>query len=1080
VTAPVDTPDALAFPTSAAQRRLWLVQSLHPESPMFNVPEVFHVVGTLSEPALRSAVGDLVASHEPLRTSFVVDQGAILQVVNTPPPIEEVWSVLDLAGASRDAVLAAIRPMMDEPFALDSSPLLRSALVRVAPEEFYFALVTHHIVCDEASMVVLMDDLSRRYAAHAECRATVDDAGPDLQYADFALWEEEWLTTDECRDQLAHWKQVLEPLPPRLGLGRHGVSADRAGDTLVFDLGDEVAAGLRDLARTERCSPFVVAVALSAALAYRSTGQVDIAFGSPVSTRTEEALANTLGLFLNTVVLRIDLAGRPSFRDLLHRGRAVILDAFEHQQVPFDLVVDAIRPADDRGEMPLVHVLVGLRASHAAVPVFSGATATAIPVWTETAKFDLSVMFSDDLGGGLVEYGTNAFAAEEVERMVGHLLTLAASAVARPDAPVATLDLLTEAERTSLLTTWNSDPDGRPAGTLLDRFWAQVAQRPDAAAVVHGDDVVSYRELAESAVAVSAGVAAVVDGPEAVVGLLLGRGIEFVATMLGVLQASAAFLPMDASQPIDRNADIASGARVSLLIVDGATAGHGRRIAAAVSERGASLEARTMAELVATPSSSAPSRDLAGGPRPANLAYVLSTSGSTGAPKGAMVEHAGMLNHNLAKILDLDLGPEDVVAQVAPPTFDVVVWQCLAPLAVGGRVHVVGTDVAADPVALAEEVVRGGVTVLQLVPAMLAAMVDAEGCLPALQSLRWMVPTGDALPAELVARWFAAVPNVPLLNTYGLTECSDDQCHYRLDRPDDGGPAIAAIGRPIANLTAHVLDGELGLVPVGVTGELFLGGVGVGRGYVGQPRATAARYRPDPFSHAPGARVFATGDLVRRLPTGNLEFIGRADHQVKIRGHRLELGEIEAHLATHPVVAECIVMVRGDAAPGPVLVAYLVCRGELPTVGDIQEWLRSRVPEHMVPTLFVSLTALPLTAHGKVDRARLPLPAASVLLPRTVTRPPATAEERAVAALFSELLGVGEVGADDSFFALGGHSLLAVTLVSRLREEFRVAVPLRTVFADATVGAIAARLATPQPDVLGVIDALLADLESGR
>jgi amino acid adenylation domain-containing protein len=851
--------------------------------------------------------------------------------------------------------------------------------------------------------------------------------------------------------QLSYWRERLAGAPALLELPtdrpRPAVQSFRGAKHLAH-IPAEVARRVVALGRRERVTLYMMLLAAFEALLSRYTGQEDIVVGTDIANRTREELEGLIGFFVNMLTLRVDLSGEPTFSELVGRVREVCLGAYANQDVPFERLVEELRPERSLSHNPLYQVVFTYTDAPAEGLSLPGLKASVDEGLSNgSSKFDLNLIVLPQQGGEegvhvVWEYNTDLFDATTIERMASHYATLLAAAADDHRRKILELPLLTEEELRRTLVEWNQTQADFPTGALAHELFEEQARRaPDATAAVCEGSRMSYAELNRRAnrlarALVEQGLAA-----EDVVGLLARRGFDFLTAVLAVFKAGGVYLPLDPGDPHERTRQILeqSGAKLLLAGAEFAGADSGGRA------RFLSIESLLRRQL--------PEENLGRRSDPDNLAYVIYTSGSTGAPKGAMVEHHGMLNHLLAKVADLGLTSGDRIAQNALQCFDISVWQMLAPLVVGGSVLVVAEEVARDPVLLLGEVGRGGVTILEVVPSLLRGLLEV-GARPAPTSLRRLVVTGEALPPELCREWLATRPEVPLLNAYGPTECSDDVTHYLIERPPTSGVARMPIGRPVANMRMYVLDRRLRPVAVGVPGELCVGGTGVGRGYLRDPKRTAEVFVPDPFSPEPGARLYRTGDSVRWLADGSLEFIGRLDHQVKIRGHRIELGEIEAALRAHESVSAAVVVAREEAGDKR-LVAYVVGAGV--TALGLRAGLKERLPKYMIPSSFVMLDELPLTPNGKVDRKALPAPDSGQAGAEYVA--PRTDVEEAIASIWSELLGVSRVGVNDNFFDLGGHSILAMQLAARVHNAFGVRLPLRTVFESPTVAGLTVAVA---------------------
>jgi amino acid adenylation domain-containing protein len=1081
---------------SHGQEALWFLWKLVPQTWAYNIVLPAGVRGPLDAAALERALQRLVDRHPALRTEFREENGKPLQRARESHRlrIEHV----DAAGWSDTAIRDAITERAHQPFDLESDATMRVTLFRRAADHHALLLAVHHIVSDLWSLIVLMDELRQLYAAENEGRVCALPPLP-LPYSTFADEQRRALDGPEGERLWNWWREELSGELPALDLPtdhpRPSMQSFRGG-TITRRIDADLTRKLKLLAGKERVTPYMALLAAYQILLGRFSGQESFVVGSPTSGREREEYQSVVGDFVNMVPLRADLSGTPTFRELLARVRTRVLGTMQHQAQPFSVLVDRLHTARDLSRSPIFQTTFVLQKFHRfpelsrvmipgedepSIP-FAGLTLEPIALAQQDGQFDLNLEMKEDEQGRLAaawKYSADLFEGSTIARIAAHFETLLADIVANPDKRIADLRLLTDDESRAAIEAGEADEQPLPAASVAALIDAQIAQRGDAIALSCGDESLTYRQLGERATKLASALVRRGVGPDRIVALLLPRGIDFIVAMLAVSKAGGAFLPLDIRHPAARTRQIVegSGAVLVLEFLGGSAEFLGGsseflgvpRLALRSAEelrgtsedlRGTSEELRgtsedlrgTSEELRGTPEDLRGSSEDLRGPGPDHLAYLMYTSGSTGAPKGVMVEHRGMVNHVLAKLDDLGMTERDVLAQTGPPTFDIVVWQCLAPLVRGGRVVVFPDEVAEDPARLLEETVARGVTVLQLVPSMLRAILDEEPV--ELPSLRWMVPTGEALPTELCRRWLARYPRIPLLNTYGSTECSDDQCHYVIRRlaAADESVAVASIGTPIPNMTAHVLDASLQPVPVGVVGELYIGGLGVGRGYVNDPERTAASFIPDPFSKRPGARLYRTRDLARRRAAGNLDFLGRTDHVIKLRGFRIEPGEIEAALMQHPAIAGAAVVARDHPAGERVLVAYVVMRDV--TDSDIRQFVAERVPQYMVPTTFCMLDKLPLTSNGKLDMKALPAPQWQYDAEIDLVAPRTPAEER-IAAIWSEVLGLARIGVTQDFFAIGGDSIRSIQIVARCKRAGLNVRP-SDLFQHSTIAALAA------------------------
>ncbi len=1053
-----------AFPVSPTQEGLWFLQQLEPESVAYNIYVVLRVRKPLDVETLERSLNALVQRHDALRTTFGTQEGKPVQLI--APTLTLALPVLDLqhlpehereAEAQRLASADAQRP-----FDLARGPLLRTTLLRLAPEESLLLLTVHHIVADGWSLNVLLPELSSLYAAFASGQPSPLPDLP-LQYTDFAVWQRELLQGEQFAEQLAYWERLLANGPEVLELPiarPRTAQLSSRGTIYSLTLPQTLTDELKYLSRQQGGTLYMTLVAAFQTLLYRYTGQEDLVIGTIAANRTQAETETLVGFLINTLVLRTDLSGNPSFVALLARVREVVLAAQAHQELPFTSLVKAIRPDRQAGRNPLFQVMIRFDTPLASLP--EGWEPVDLGNLTATAQFELSVEVQEGPEGlrCRFEYSTDLFDEATIARLAGHWQVLLAGIVANPNQPLSTLPLLTEQERQQMLVEWNATQTEYPLEQCLHQlFEAQVERIPEAVAVVCEGEQLSYQELNARANRLAHQLRERGIGPERLVALLTERGIPLLISILAVFKAGGAYLPLDPHHPAARLRRVIEHSRCSLVL---ATMAFAPTLAQALEGVPGELcpEALYYEETLQA-SQSEENRPVCSTPR--ELAYVIYTSGSTGMPKGAMVEQRGMLNHIYAKIDALALTSGDRVAQTASQCFDISVWQFLAALLVGGSVQIYPDEVAHDPIQLLTQVERHQVSILETVPSLLQAMLDADeieaASRPKLGTLRWLVPTGEALAAELCRRWLSIYPHVPLLNAYGPTECSDDVTHYPIYEVPDGMRSSIPIGRAIPNMRLYVLDQHLEPLPIGVSGELYVGGIGVGRGYLGDERRTTEAFVPDPFGSEDGARLYKTGDLTRYLPDGNIEFLGRLDFQVKLRGFRIELGEIEAVLNQHPAVRQAVVVAREDTPGDKRLVAYVEQQKEQSaTAAELKSHVMKQVPTYMVPSAFVPLERLPLTANGKVDRRALPAPEHGRSMVEESYVAPRLSVEQQLVQIWEELLGVRPIGIKDAFFELGGDSLLAVRLFDRMAQVCGKKLPLSTLFVEATIEHLAKAL----------------------
>ncbi|GAB3214056.1 non-ribosomal peptide synthetase [Marinactinospora endophytica] len=1060
-------PDRL--PLSPEQRRLWLIDRLDGPGSAYNVPWVLRLRGDLDTTALAAALADVAERHEILRTRFPEVDGEPEQRVVEPG--DTALLRVDPDGADPARLMAAAT----EPFDLAAGPPMRAVLFPAGPAEHVLLLVFHHIVVDEWSQEPFLRDLDAAYTARRAGHAP-DWAPLPLHYADYALWRHDLLgdpadpgsTAARLR---AHWRSALAGLPdeatlppdrPRPAvLGTHG-------DLVRFTVPARLRAAMTELATRLGATPFMVLRAAVAALLHRMGAGDDIPIGTPVTTRSDAALHHAVGFFLNTLVLRTDLSGDPSFAELLGRVRASDPRAHDHADLPFDEVVDLHAPTRSRGRHPLFQVMVSHQIRPDGVGSLLGTRSTTEDLVVPGAKFDLEIAFIERPGvdglDGVVRYATALYDRVTIERFAQRLTGLLDAAVADPARPIGALDVLLPAER-ALLAAENTTHRPLPETTLTALLAHDTD--PDATALIHEDAAGTPTRLSRGGFEarvnrLARALAARGVGPETVVAVAMERSAELVVAVHAVVRAGAAYLPVDPGDPAERLAAVLDDARPALLLLDDAGA-------ASVPER-AGVERLVvtdprvrdrLARLPATP----PAPGELPEPRPDHPAYVIYTSGSTGRPKGVVVPHSAIVNRLLWTQDHYRLTPADRVAHKTPATFDVSVWELFWPFLAGATLVVAPAGVHRDPARLAALFQRHGVTTAHFVPSMLEVFLEepaAAGCV----ALRRVLASGEALPTATAARFAAVLPQARLHNLYGPTEAAVDVTAFPADQAGQG-PSVP-IGHPVWNTRAHVLDATLRPVPPGVPGELYLAGVQLARGYLGRADLTAERFVADPFGH-PGARLYRTGDLVRRRADGAIEFLGRTDFQVKIRGVRIEPGEVEAALTALPGVGAALVVARATASGDQALIGYVTPRaGASLDPEELRAALAGRLPAHLVPAAVVVLAAFPLTTSGKIDRAALPAPASGTAPARR--RAPAGPVEAALCELFADVLGLPRVEVDDDFFALGGNSLAAARTMNRVRARLETDAGVAALFDAPTPAALAALLAaraTPDTPATG-------------
>jgi len=1042
--------ESTVFPLSFAQEQLWFLDQLVPASAAYNNAGAFHLGGVLQSAALEQSLQHLVHRHEILRTTFTTINDQPFQVL--APTLSISLPVVDLTALSADERNAEVRRLaMEEarrPFDLAAAPLMRASVLRLDVEEHVLLLTMHHIISDGWSMDVLVREMASLYAAFSNGQPSPLAALP-IQYADYAVWQREQQQGAVQEERLNYWRQQMAGVPAILELPTdrpRPPTQSFCGETQSFTLPAAVADGLRALSQQDGATLFMTLLAAFQTLLCRYTGQEDLVVGSPIATRSQPELAGTIGFFANMLALRTDLSGNPSFREIVRRVRAVALGAYTHQDLPFERLIEELQSIRDPSRNPLVQVVFVLQNASSAPLELSGLTVRPIAIETRTAKFDLTLSMGETDQGlsGAMEYNTDLFDAAMIRRLVGHFQVLLKGIVADPTRRLAELPLLTEAERHQLLVTWNATAADYPHNACIHTlFEAQVKRTPDAVAVVYEGEQWTYDALNTRANQLAWSLQKLGVGPEVRVGLFVERSLEMVVGLLGILKAGGAYVPLDPAYPRERLAFMLADARVPVLLTQ-------RRLVDRLPAHQADVVCLDVGwDATAT----ADNGNLDSGVRPGNLAYVIYTSGSTGQPKGTLLEHRGLCNLAQAHIKAFDVRPDSRVLQFSSFSFDASVSEVAMALLAGATLCLGTQDSLLPGPNLIQSLRDRAITTVTLPPAVLAVLPDED-----LPALRTIVSAGEVCTADIVARW---APGRRFFNAYGPTETT--VCATIADDIDADGNQKPTIGRPIANVRVYLLDVHLQPVPVGVPGEIYIGGAGLARGYLNRPELTAERFVPDPFGPEPGARLYKTGDLARYWPDGTIEFLGRLDHQVKIHGFRIELGEIEAVLSQHPGVREAVVLAREDEPDAKRLVAYVCPAHEsAPMIPMLRSYLQEKLPAYMMPSAIVVLEAVPLTSNGKMDRSALPIPETIRVVRADADGAPCTPVEEVLAGIWAQVLRIECVGIHDNFFELGGDSILSVQVIARARQV-GVHLTATQVFAHQTIAKLARVVVTMSP-----------------
>ncbi len=1034
---------------SFAQEGLWFLDRMEGPSGVYNIALALRLNGALDVPALERSVRALVERHDSLRSAFEQRDGSAVQVVKR---IEEVAAHLRLEPLRLDNGMAAqhargvgewLRDGAAEPFDLSRAPLLRARLLRLSDSEHVLLLVVHHIVFDGWSMGVLTRELGSLYAAAGDTAAL---APLPIQFADYASWQRERLASEALQRQLQYWRRQLDGIEP-LELPTDRPRPARfayVGAGERFALNAPLLTGLKALAQRQSATLFMVLLAAFQVLLMRHSRQHDVAVGVPVAGRQRPELEGLIGYFVNTLVMRADLSGNPGFTELLGQVRQTALDAFMHQELPFDQLVAALSPQRDLSRHPLYQVSFALNNQPTNALVLSGLQVQRLELPIATAKFDLSLALAEADGElrGVIEYRTDLFDAATINRMAAQFRHLLEAILADPTRPIERLPLLSEAEQRQLLSQWNDTEVAYPPHLGVHQLVeAQVRRSPNAVAAIFEGRHTSYRELNAQANRLAHQLRSWGVGPEVPVGLCAERSLSTLVALLGILKSGGAYVPFDPDHPAERLAFMLKDCAAPVVITQRPL----RELVAQCAPAGTRLlclddDAHAIA--------SHPAHDLEPRTRPDHLAYVIYTSGSTGQPKGVQIEHRGIVNQLHWHAGAVRFQPSDRFLFKTSVCFDASVAELLVPLVSGACVVVAPVGVERDVGDFLATIRSHAITVLQMVPSALRALVAAPS-FARCGSLRYLICGGEALDRELAREVRRLLPDATLGNFYGPTEASINATWHEVGAVAPGVGTVP-IGRPVSNLRCHVLDGELQPVPTGVVGELCIGGAGLARGYLNRPELTAERFVADPFR--PGERLYRSGDLARHLANGTLECIGRIDHQVKLRGFRIELGEIEAALRACPGVTHSAVLLREDRPGLQQLVGYVA--GDTVDPASLRDALGQRLPAHMIPSTILRLPAWPLLPSGKLDRNSLPAP--DLTTPRADHEPAGSLIEDVLTRIWSERLGVSPIGVQDDFFELGGHSLLAIRLLAEIEQALGSKLRVATLFQAPTIRKLAA------------------------
>ena len=1033
------------LPLSFAQQRLWFMDQLHPGSTLYNLPMALRLSGTLNVGALRQTFSRLVARHETLRTTFTAIDSEPVQIIHPPHvcPIPLI-DLTELPERERSACCEQLlRTGSAQPFDLSSGPLLRVLLMRLQATQHVVLLTMHHIISDGWSQGVLVKEVTELYQAYATGH---EPEMPELvvQYGDYAVWQREWLTGAVLEQEIEYWRrqlsgsdEVLEVLGDRV---RPAIASHHGGFE-AFVIEAALAEDLRRLARDESVTLFMLLLAAWQALLFRYTGNSDVRIGTPIANRVRKETEGLIGFFVNTLVMRSWISGELRFTELLQQVRDTASAAYAHQNVPFEKVVEELQPQRSLSHEPLFQVMFLLHNAPVETLELTGLQISPIDLGASMAKFDLTLGLHESNGGlwGLLEYAADLFESTTIKRMSEHYVQLLEGIVADREQTISNLPLLTRSEQDQLIAGWNQTEMVYPRTACVHQlFEEQVKRTPNALAAVMHDEQLTYAELNARANRLACYLQGIGVGPDVLVGISVQRSLNMVVGLLGILKAGGAYVPLDPAYPKERLALMLEDSGIAVML----TEKHLRQYvpqhetAVVCVDDNLEIDAKDNAPL---PDRVAPS----------NLAYVIYTSGSTGRPKGVQITHQSLVNLLCAMQKEPGINAHDCLLAVTSLSFDIAAVEIFLPLTEGARVALVSREVSVDGVRLQECLRSSQATIMQATPSTWRLLLEAG----------WKADSplkifcgGEVLTVDLARRLMAC--GARLWNLYGPTETTIYSTGEEIRQPTQ-----ISIGYPMPNTQIYLLDAKLRPAPIGVAGELYVGGEGVARGYLRQPALTAERFVPDPFTKTEGARLYRTGDLARRMQDGRIDFLGRLDNQVKLRGFRMELGEIEAVLNECSGVRQAVVVKRGESDDNMQLVAYLVSEPEVKLVNsELRGALIERLPDYMVPSTFVQLESLPLTPSGKVDRKALPDPDTSQggLAPAYVA--PRNISELWLAQIWEQVLGVRQVGVTNSFFELGGHSLLIVRLMQLIKARWGRELPLTTLFQYPTIEKIAVLL----------------------
>jgi amino acid adenylation domain-containing protein len=1054
--------EVFIFPASFAQQRLWFLDRSIPGNTIYNVPTAIHLAGSLNLAALERTFNEIVRRHETLRTTFIVEDGQPLQAIAPSATIPlHVLDLQHLGIEDRDVkAKSIINTELNHAFDLASGALFRVTILVLSDTEHILLINMHHIICDDWSLGILIQELGTLYAAFTQ-NQTAPLLELPLQYADFAQWQREWLQGEVLDTQLAYWREQLN------GLSTLNLPTDKPraaiqnyrGAAKFLELPKQLTDALEQLSQQAGVTLFMTLLAAFKTLLYRYTDREDIAIGSPIANRNRSEIEGIIGFFVNTLVLRSDLAGNPTFRELLDRVREVTVGAYTHQDLPFEKLVEELHPERSLSHHPLFQVVFGFQNAPMSPLELPGLVPKLINIDFKTTRFDLELHlwkygedfrssdggnWEDDEGlRGIIVYNTDLFEPATIDRMLNHFKNLLSGIVTNPARQIANLPLLSDLEQNRVIVEWNHTQVDNPETQSIDRiFEAKVRQYPDAIALNFDNECITYQELNSRSNKLARHLQKLGVSTEVLVGICIPQSIETIVGLLAILKAGGAYVPLDPSYPQERLNFMLEDARVAVLLTQSNSIDRFKDFANPIvsidndweiisQERADNLQCATSID---------------------NLAYVIYTSGSTGQPKGVAVTHKA-INRLVCNPNYIKLEPCDRVAQAANISFDAATFEIWGALLNGAELVSIDREIMLSPREFALHIRDRKIDILFLTTALFQQ--TARDVPQAFETLKYLLFGGETVDVRWVNKIIKHGAPQHLIHVYGPTESTTFSTYYEVD--PSRSISLLPIGRPINNTQIYILDTHLQPVPIGVTGEIYLGGDGLARGYLDRPELTTKHFIPNPFDRDSNTRLYQTGDRARYLPDGNIDFLGRTDNLVKIRGFRIELAEIEAVLNQHPVVSENIVIVAENVPDDKHLVVYIVLDGQqmpTPEIHSFRQFLKSKLPVYMVPTAYMFLEVLPLTPNGKVDRAAVPTPDLINYHDRDYVAPRSQVEEL-LTQIWAKVLGKEQIGIHDNFFESGGHSLLATQLMSRIRDNFQIDLPVRNLFESPTIAQLA-------------------------